>query len=73
LTGALYAGDDAADVGAFDALDRLRDGGVATVRVAVASSEAPPALLQRADVVVEGPSDLLRLLRALEPGGDAQG
>jgi len=73
LRGALYAGDDLADVAAFDALDRLRDQGVATVRVAVASAEAPGALLERADLVVDGPPGLLRLLRDLEPGSGSAG
>jgi trehalose 6-phosphate phosphatase len=73
LTGVLYAGDDLADVAAFDALDRLRDRGVATVRVTVASAEAPPVLLERADVVVDGPAGLVPLLRDLESPGRPAG
>jgi trehalose 6-phosphate phosphatase len=58
---ALYAGDDATDVDAFRGLDEL---GVA-VRVAVSSRESPPALLEAADLVVEGTEGVLALLRRL--------
>ena len=61
LTRALYAGDDTTDLDAFAALDGLELG----VRVAVASAEGPPALRERADVVVEGPPEFLELLRSL--------
>jgi trehalose 6-phosphate phosphatase len=58
---ALYAGDDRTDVDAFDGLDGLELG----VRVAGASAEAPPELLEAADVVVDGTEGVLELLRAL--------
>jgi trehalose 6-phosphate phosphatase len=58
---ALYAGDDRTDVDAFGGLDGLELG----VRVAVASAEAPPELLEAADVVVDGTEGVLELLRAL--------
>jgi trehalose-phosphatase len=61
LTRALYAGDDTTDLDAFAALDGLELG----VRVAVASAEAPPALLEQADLVVESPSGLALLLAKL--------
>jgi len=62
---ASFVGDDAGDIPAFDALDRLAAAGLVTVRVAVADQESPPALVARADMVVEGPQEALRLLRAL--------
>jgi trehalose 6-phosphate phosphatase len=67
VDGALFAGDDAGDLAAFDALDRLRGDGTlaAAVRVAVRSPEAPPDLVARADVVVDGPAGLAALLRDL--------
>lgn len=65
LEAALFAGDDVADVEAFDALDEARNRGVETVKVAVRSAEAPVVLLDRADVVVEGPAGLIELLRQL--------
>ncbi len=61
LSRALYAGDDTTDLDAFAALDDLELG----VRVAVASPEAPPGLLERADLVVDGPAGVLDLLRQL--------
>jgi trehalose 6-phosphate phosphatase len=61
LQRALYAGDDSTDLDAFRALDGLK----LAVRVAVDSREAPPALREAADVVVDGPDDLLGLLARL--------
>ena len=61
LTRALYAGDDTTDLDAFRALEKLEVG----VRVAVASAEGPPALLQAADLVVADTGKLLDLLRRL--------
>jgi len=67
LEALLYAGDDHADLDAFAALDRLsasEDVGV-TVRVAVRGPETPPAMVEAADAVVEGPEGLVDLLRTL--------
>ena len=76
LTHVMFMGDDLGDLDAFDALDRLAaDAGVVVARVVVRSPEAPAELLQRADLVVDGPDGVLRLLRALAdappPGGAA--
>ena len=65
LAACLYAGDDEADVGAFAALDELARRGLTTVKVAVGSEEAPPGLIEAADVVVARPDDLVALLRSL--------
>jgi trehalose 6-phosphate phosphatase len=66
LRGCLYAGDDLADLDAFAALETLRAEGAVTVRVAISSEEAPPALISSADVVVNRPAGLVALLsRAL--------
>ena len=62
-----FAGDDRVDLPGFDALDALAEEGVSTLRVAVSSNEAPPALLERADVVVDGPSGAVEFLRRLLP------
>ena len=64
LDAVLYAGDDEADLDAFAALDRLAPA-TATAKVAVRSAETPNALLEAADIVVEGPAGLLTLLRTL--------
>ena len=64
---ALFMGDDRGDLAAFDTLTRLVDEGrlAHAVRVAVRSAEAPAELLERADLVVEGPRGALRLLDEL--------
>ncbi len=61
LRRALAAGDDTTDVDSFAALDGLE----VAVRVAVASAEAPPALLDAADIVVGSTDEFLALLRRL--------
>ncbi len=65
MRAACYFGDDIGDLEAFKALSRLKRTGVATVRVAVGDDESPPQILAAADLVVEGPSEACRLLRAL--------
>jgi trehalose 6-phosphate phosphatase len=62
-TRALYAGDDVTDLDAFAGLEN--SGLEAAVRVAVASSEGPNELADRADLVVESPEALTDLLRLL--------
>jgi trehalose 6-phosphate phosphatase len=65
LTGAAFVGDDRVDLPGFDALDELAGEGVNTLRVAVDSVEAPPELLERADVVLDGPRAVLEWLNNL--------
>jgi trehalose 6-phosphate phosphatase len=64
---ALYGGDDATDLDAFDALDSLeREGALeAAVRVGVRSDEGPAAIVERADLVVDGVDGFARVLSAL--------
>jgi trehalose 6-phosphate phosphatase len=64
-TAVMFAGDDLGDLPAFEALDRLRMKGIATVKVAVLSDETPDEVIERADLEVEGPAGLLDLLRSL--------
>jgi trehalose-phosphatase len=61
LRRALAAGDDTTDIDSFAALDGLE----VAVRVAVASAEAPSALLEAADLVVGSTDEFLALLRRL--------
>jgi trehalose 6-phosphate phosphatase len=65
LKAVLYAGDDLADVEAFEVLKNLAAQGITTVAVAVRSAETPAGLLDAASVVVEGPGGLIDLLRQL--------
>ena len=60
---ALYAGDDTTDLDAFRGLDEA--GLDVAVKVAVGSPEMNPRLLTEADLVVDGPGELLYLLRTL--------
>lgn len=64
---ACFAGDDRGDLPAFDALDRaLANGRLRhAARIGVHSPEAPPELLERADVTVDGPAGLAALLAEL--------
>jgi trehalose 6-phosphate phosphatase len=59
----LYAGDDTTDLDAFRGLEEA--GLEVALKVAVGSPEMNPALLTRADLVVDGPGELLRFLRSL--------
>ena len=61
LNRALAAGDDTTDIDSFAALDGLD----VAVRVAVASPEAPSALLDAADLVVGSTDEFLGVLRRL--------
>ena len=64
---ALYGGDDATDLDAFDALDALAAEGAIdrAVKVGVRSSEGPAQIVERADVVVEGVRGFTGVLSAL--------
>ncbi len=64
---ALFGGDDATDLDAFSALDLLvADRRLDTaVRVGVRSEEAPPDIVARADVVVDGAPGFKHVLRRL--------
>jgi trehalose 6-phosphate phosphatase len=63
----LFAGDDVTDLDAFDALDGLVEDREldAAVRVGVRSDEGPPAIVERADLVVDGVRGFARVLGLL--------
>jgi trehalose 6-phosphate phosphatase len=65
LDAVCFLGDDVGDLPAFVALETLARRGIDTVKVAVRTAEAPVAILERADVVVDGPVGALGLLRSL--------
>lgn len=62
LTRVLIAGDDVADLEAFR---WARSSQIPGVLVAVSSEEAPPTLEGAADLVVDGPADVVAFLREL--------
>ena len=59
-----YAGDDLGDLPAFAAVEELRSNGVPGLLVCSGSNEVTE-LEKRADLVVDGPAGVVRLLRAL--------
>jgi trehalose 6-phosphate phosphatase len=62
---ACFFGDDLGDLDAFDALERRQADGVHVVRVGVRSPEAPAELIERADLIVDGPAGVVELLKSL--------
>ncbi|MEW2625694.1 trehalose-phosphatase [Streptomyces sp. NPDC048106] len=60
----LYAGDDLGDLPAYAAVDKLRSEGVPGLLVCSGSTEVTE-LAERADLVVDGPEGVVRLLTAL--------
>ncbi|MGW5617959.1 trehalose-phosphatase [Streptomyces sp. NPDC003877] len=60
----LYAGDDLGDLPAYSAVDALRADGTPGLLVCSGSDEVTE-LRERADVVVDGPEGVVRLLREL--------
>ncbi|MEU0965144.1 trehalose-phosphatase [Streptomyces sp. NPDC005917] len=60
----LYAGDDLGDLPAFAAVEKLRAEGVPGLLVCSGSTEVTE-LADRADLVVDGPEGVVRLLRSL--------
>jgi trehalose 6-phosphate phosphatase len=64
---AMYGGDDTTDLDAFDALDGLVEEGAleSAVRVGVHSEEGPAAIVERADLVVDGVDGFADVLGAL--------
>jgi trehalose 6-phosphate phosphatase len=61
----VVAGDDLGDLSAFAAAFELKARWGDVLRVAVDSADAPPALIDQADVIVDGPTGLLQFLRRL--------
>ena len=64
---AMFAGDDSTDLDAFDTLESLvAEGGIETaVLVGVSSDEGPAAIVERADLVVDGVPGVRAVLEAL--------
>jgi len=61
LHAAMVGGDDVGDIPAFEALNGLS----VAVRVAVVSAESPPALTERADLLVDSPREFVAVLGRL--------
>jgi len=61
----VYVGDDLGDLPAFAAVEQLRTEGRCGLTVASVGDDAPAALGERADVVVNGPEGVVAFLGAL--------
>jgi trehalose 6-phosphate phosphatase len=64
---AIFGGDDATDLDVYDTLAELRSEGQldAAVCVGVRSDEGPPAIVERADLVVDGTPGFVQVLEVL--------
>jgi trehalose 6-phosphate phosphatase len=70
---ACFFGDDVGDLPAFAALADLgAEEGMATTSVAVVDGESAPAVVQAADVVLSGPTDVLAVLDWLAEAAEDQ-
>jgi trehalose 6-phosphate phosphatase len=63
----VFVGDDLGDLPGFAAVEELRAGGLPGLLVC-SGSEEQRALVEHADLVVDGPDGVMRLLRALADG-----
>lgn len=68
----LYGGDDLGDLAAFDAVRELRADGIPGCVIASASPETP-RVAAAADLVVDGPEEVVRFLDSLADRISAQG
>jgi trehalose 6-phosphate phosphatase len=71
----MFVGDDLGDVEAFEAITELRRGGMVGLLVCSGSQEQQ-ALVELADVLVEGPDGVMQLLKQIAadvPRDDASG
>jgi trehalose 6-phosphate phosphatase len=66
----MFAGDDLGDVEAFEAIAALRRGGMVGLLVCSGSREQQ-ALVDLADIVVDGPDEVMRFLRRLAEDASA--
>ena len=62
----LFIGDDVGDLPAFDALDQLAGSGTQAFKIFVQSEESDAELLERADLVLDGPPAVLSLFQHLQ-------
>jgi len=65
LHGIIFAGDDRTDLDAVMEISRLRQQGIAALAIVVQHSDTPPALLEQADLVVQGVDGMAELLRQI--------
>jgi len=62
----LFLGDDVGDLPAFDALDKLAATGTQAFKILAHSQESDEELIERADLILDGPAAVLDLLQQLQ-------
>lgn len=62
LAGLLFAGDDRTDLDAILEIEHLRQDGLSAAAIAVQATDTLPALLEHADIVVQGVEGMAHLL-----------
>ena len=65
LAGLLFAGDDRTDLDAVLEIARLRQDGLQAAAIVVQATDTLPALLEHADMVVQGVEGMARLLNQI--------
>ena len=65
LRGIIFAGDDRTDLDAIMEISRLRQQGIAALAIVVQHSDTLPALLEHADLIVQGVDCMAELLRQI--------
>jgi trehalose 6-phosphate phosphatase len=65
LRGAIFLGDEVADIDAMKSLRRLRDSRLETLTVGVGGEEMPAALTEASDIVLSGPPIVATFLELL--------
>jgi len=68
----VYIGDDIGDLPAFEALDELAAAGRPVARVCVSSSEVTAQLVERADLVLNGPGAVVEFMKRLIEAAQGQ-
>jgi trehalose 6-phosphate phosphatase len=72
LEAVVFAGDDVGDLDAFATLGRLRDEGIWTCGVVARGPETVAEVAEAGDLIVDGPTGVVRLLTAIADAIEAQ-
>ncbi len=65
LANFIFFGDDKTDVDAFKKMNELKNKGLNVIKVALASNESPPDLLEHADLTVDSVEEVNKLFETL--------
>lgn len=68
LSSVAFAGDDLGDLPALEELAAMRTAGATTLSIASGGAETPTEVIEAADLTVDGPDGIIRVLRELASG-----